>query len=248
MAHGRRGRDRDLSLDRASKKGLKYRQPRARAADNRGVSYLLIDGFLGLLAPTYCPGCDLPLRPGESEFCEACAPLLEKSPDALQPPAAAAAIFVYGGPLADAVRRLKYAGRAEVGPVLGKILARAALPYAGRVDAVIPMPLHPRALRKRGFNQCIYLARPVSRSLAVRLDSGSLQRRRDTSEQAGLSRAGRIANVKDAFCAIRQARPARILLVDDVRTTGATLASAADALLQSGASRVYTLALARAEP
>ena len=226
----------------------KTRQPVTRAADNRVVIHPLIDGFFRLLAPAYCPGCDLPLRPGESEFCEACAPLLEKTPSALQPPAASSAIFVYGGPLADAIRRLKYGGRTEIGPVLGATLARAALPYAGRVDAVLPMPLHPRALRKRGFNQSICLARPVARALAVCLDPGSLQRRRDTSEQAGLSRAGRIANVKDAF----RARPGkglrRVLLVDDVRTTGATLASAADSLLQAGASRVYTLALARAEP
>ena len=212
------------------------------------MSHPLIEGFLGLLAPAYCPGCDLPLQRGESEFCDACAPLLEKTPQALQPPAASASIFVYGGPLADAIRRLKYANRTEVGPVLGRTLAPAALPYSGRVDAVVPIPLHPRALRRRGFNQCLYLARPVARILAVRLDSGTLWRRRDTSDQAGLSRADRIANVKDAFQAGTQAIPRRVLLVDDVRTTGATLASAADALLQAGISRVFTLALARAEP
>jgi ComF family protein len=212
------------------------------------VSHPLLEGFFRLLAPVFCPGCDLLLRPGEAEFCEACLPLLEKTPSALQPPAASAALYVYGGPLADAIRRLKYGSRSEFGPVLGRLLARGALTYAGRVDAVMPMPLHPRALQERGFNQSLYLARPVARALAVRLDTRSLERRRDTREQAGLSRAGRIANVKEAFQVRSRTEPGRVLLVDDVRTTGATLASAGEALLEAGASLVYTLALARAEP
>jgi ComF family protein len=126
------------------------------------------------------------------------------------------------------------------------MLSSAALPYAGLVDLVIPMPLHPKRLRARGFNQAALLARPVSRKLGVALNVRSLERIRDTPEQAGLSRSDRVLNVKGAFRIRTRGRTGRVLLIDDVRTTGATLASAAEALLEAGFSSVFSLALAYA--
>ncbi|MBN1655025.1 MAG: ComF family protein [Deltaproteobacteria bacterium] len=208
----------------------------------------IISGFVRLLAPSHCPGCDLPLRPTELYFCNACKPLIEETHKSFRPPAPTAAAFLYGGPLAEAIRRLKYEGRSDYAPALGELLSDAALPFAGLVDLVIPMALHPKRLRIRGFNQALLLAKPVARTLGVKLDVRTLERVRDTPEQAGLSRSDRILNVKGAFRVGTGSRPGRVLLIDDVRTTGATLASAAETLLEAGFNRVYTLALAYAGP
>jgi ComF family protein len=205
--------------------------------------------FLELLAPRVCPGCDLPAEGlDQAPFCGACAPLLEAVPDAFAPPASISALFVYGGPLAEAIRRLKYQGRTEIGPVLGKLLSQAALPYVGRIDLVMPVPLYPSRLRTRGFNQAALLARPVARRLGLPLDVMALERIRDTAEQAGITRAERALNVKGAFAARAPRRHSRVLLIDDVRTTGATLAAASEALLNAGYSSVHVLALAGAIP
>jgi ComF family protein len=126
-------------------------------------------------------------------------------------------------------------------------LADAALPYAGHVDRVMPMPLHPARLRERGFNQSALLARPVARALGVPCDATSLRRIRSSCDQASLPRAKRADNVRGAFAVTGHSRFGRVLLIDDVRTTGATLAAAADTLLEAGFAEVRTLALARAE-
>jgi ComF family protein len=200
-----------------------------------------------LLAPDRCPGCDLVLCSAVPGFCPACAPLLELSTAVQRAPALAAAAYVYCGPLADAICRLKYAARTELAPILGALLAEAALAYAGRVDRVLALPLHPARLRERGFNQSALLARPVARALGVALDVHSLRRIRPTCDQASLPRERRADNVRGAFVAVRRPAVDRVLLIDDVRTTGATLAAAGEALLEAGYGEVRTLALARAE-
>ncbi len=223
-------------------------QPAPLKADKSHVTgSFAFRGCLQLLAPLVCPGCDLVLRAGETGFCAACWPLIEEVRPTQRPPADHAAAFIYGGPLADAVCRLKYQSRAELAPTLGMLLSHAARPWAGLVDVVIPMPLHPRRLRSRGFNQAALLAKPVARNLGIPLDAGCLRRIRDTPEQAGLPRQQRTDNVTGAFRARIRPGAERVLLVDDVRTTGATLASASRALLEAGFSSVCALALARAD-
>jgi ComF family protein len=208
----------------------------------------LLDAWLGVLAPPRCSGCDTPLPAGGGPpFCGGCWPLVERAPDSLRAPARAAAAFIYGGPLADAIVRLKYAGRVELAAALGPLLAEAALPFAGRVESVVPLPLHPSRLRERGFNQSALLAGHVARALGVPHATSCLLRTRSTHDQAGLARAERAANVRSAFVARGLTRGARLLLIDDVRTTGATLAAASEALLDGGASEVLSLVLARAE-
>jgi len=206
----------------------------------------LLHGVLACLAPARCAGCDGPCSDEAvcAAFCAGCEPLLDEPPESLRPPAAAAAAYSYGGPLADAIAKLKYGRRTELAPLLGQLLAHAALPYAGLVDSVIPMPLFPRKLRARGFNQSALLGAYVARSLGVPLWTDRLHRVRDTAEQAGLTRHARAANVRAAFVA--QPLCERVLLLDDVRTTGATLASGAEALCAAGAPAVITLALAAA--
>ncbi len=197
------------------------------------------------VAPVRCVGCDDALADDEERFCGACVVLLDEPPPALRPPALAASVFAYGGPLADGIRRFKYAARGDLAAPLGALLATAASAYSGRCDRVVPVPLHRTRLVERGFNQAALIARPLSRALGVPLDVRILRRVRPTPPQAGLDAMRRVENVRGAFVA-RSAEALRILVVDDVRTTGSTLAECARSLRDAGASEVCTLSLAAA--
>ncbi|MCA9529450.1 MAG: ComF family protein [Myxococcales bacterium] len=194
------------------------------------------NGLLHLLAPTRCPGCDGALPFEVRGFCPVCEPLLDRLRDA---PGA----FAFGGPAAEAVHALKYRGRTEHAAVLGEALAARARRLAGRVDAVVPVPLHPRRRRARGFNQSDLLGVHVARSLALPLDRGALRRVRDTLPQARLVGTLREDNVRGAFVARPGGVPRRPLLIDDVRTTGATFAACAATLRSAGAEQVFALAV-----
>lgn len=157
------------------------------------------------------------------------------------------AALVYGGPVADAIRRFKYGDRPELASMLAPFLLEAAVPLGGRVDRVVPVPLHPRRYRSRGYNPSTLLAVPVAKRLAVPLCTRRLRRVRDTPPQAGLSVQARDDNVRGAFAASR-VRGERVLLIDDVRTTGVTAHACREALGAAGATEVWTLVLARVEP
>ena len=112
-------------------------------------------------------------------------------------------------------------------------------------ELLVPIPLHPKRLRERGFNPAALLAKSVSRAWRITWDATALRRRRDTPSQTRLDRHGRKQNVAGAFSA-RGGLPSHVCLVDDVVTTGATLEAAGLALSAGGASRVTALcALAR---
>lgn len=174
-------------------------------------------------------------------FCPPCAESLVRAADAT------GAAFAYGGQLAVAIDRLKYGRQEWIAGPLGRLLG-AHLPAVGALelyDAVVPVPLHPARQARRGFNQAAALARALGRPLATAL----VGRVRDTPAQVGLGRAERQANVAGAFAVRHPARAAgrRLLLVDDVRTTGATLAECTRALRGAGVSEVGALTLAAAE-
>ncbi|MBO2519383.1 MAG: hypothetical protein CW349_06775 [Firmicutes bacterium] len=160
----------------------------------------------------------------------------------------ARAVASYRGWIRAAIHRLKYRGEAELALPLGRLmglLAREELLFL-TVSLVVPVPLHPDRLASRGYNQSELLARPVAAAIGRPLAADVLRRRRPTLPQVGLDEAARRRNLKKAFVVTdgKRVRGRRILLVDDVLTTGATCREAARTLLEAGARRVEVLTLA----
>ena len=197
-----------------------------------------------IVAPSRCAACDLRVS-GGTLFCPPCSTTIEPS-DPWTARGGCLAAFEYGGAIATAIARLKYEDRPDLAPRFSASLVRTARSLRDAVDLVVPVPLHPRRLADRGYNQAALLAAPVARSLSVRLAPRGLVRLRDTPRQTSLDRRTRLANVASAFRARDPAiSGARVLLVDDVRTTGATLDDCATALHEVGARQVMALVLAR---
>lgn len=189
-----------------------------------------------------CRLCALPL-PAAVDLCGAC---LREHP----PLDACFAAVPYAYPWSALVARFKFNGEAGwAAPLAARI---AAIPgFAQELAAcevVLPMPLAPRRLAERGFNQALLLARALDRG---KTDAGLLLRLRETGAQVGLDRKGRQANVKSAFgvepLRAHELRGQAVLLVDDVMTSGASLHAAAQAVRQAGARRVAAAVLARTE-
>ncbi|MCE5307024.1 MAG: ComF family protein [Acidobacteriales bacterium] len=147
----------------------------------------------------------------------------------------------------ELIHLFKYGRVRPLAPVLGGFLG-AALPREERFDVLVPMPLHWVRRWRRGFNQSYLLARELSRRTGIPV-VGALRRKRSTASQASLSRAERRRNVRGAFEPRRDADVGglRVLLVDDVLTTGATANACAAVLKRAGASCVTVLTLARAD-
>jgi ComF family protein len=159
------------------------------------------------------------------------------------------AFAYYGGAVETALHKLKYGGRGDLAAPLGHLLRRAARASNVRADAVVPVPLHPRRLVTRGYNQSALLGAEVASELRAPLDTRSLTRVRHTAQQIRLDRGARLANVADAFrvTSCRRLEGCRVVLVDDVVTTGATVAACARALRDAGVASVHALVVACAE-
>jgi len=207
---------------------------------------------------TLCAGCWSGMRFIERPFCERLGtpfavdlgvPLL--SPAAIADPPVferARAVARYDETARALVHRLKYGDRLELAKALGAMMARAGAELTREADVIVPVPLHRWRLWRRRFNQAMALAREVSRTSGVACDPFLLARVKRTRAQVGLTRAQRSENLQGAFQVPGAAKPRleglRVLLVDDVLTTGAT-ANAARALLRGGARAVDVLAFAR---
>ena len=147
------------------------------------------------------------------------------------------------------VHALKYSDRLDLAPVMGRWTAQAGAEVLSGADAIVPVPLHWRRLWMRRFNQSAVLATHVSRASGVPVRAALLRRRRPTAHQVGLTRAERTANVQGAF-AVPDAGKAmlaglKVVLIDDVLTSGATVEACARALLRAHAKSVDVLVFAR---
>lgn len=161
-----------------------------------------------------------------------------------------ARVYAWGwhsGPLRKAVHRLKYQRDIALGERLSQHLAEVLTPAALEDVAVAPVPLWPGRQRQRGYNQAALLASPLAYALGLEYVPQVVRRRRNTPSQVGLSLLERRENVAGAFVADPdKVKGRKILLVDDVLTTGSTLNAAAEALRLAGADRVVAVVLARA--
>lgn len=196
----------------------------------------------------WCASCGLPFQsfiPGETHLCSECI---------LRPPpySGARSFGYYSAELSRIIQYLKFQHRRNLAGLLAPLLASTFFDCWERteLDIIVPVPLHPKRRRERGFNQAVLLGHGLARLIAVPFSEHALRRIRHTAPQVGLTDPERLRNVRRAFqCCDRQAVAGRrVLLIDDVMTTGATVASAAEALLESGALRVSVLTAARAVP
>ncbi|RMF73741.1 MAG: ComF family protein [Alphaproteobacteria bacterium] len=203
---------------------------------------------LRFLAPPLCASCavPLPLPPGEDRDeavrCAACR--------ADPPPFARAHAAVrYDEASRALLMRLKHGDRSELVPVLAALMVQARGPHHPPPDAVVAVPLHPWRRMRRRYNQAGLLARAVAERLARPYLPCALMRRRRTPSQGGLTAVQRRRNVAGAFAARRElVAGRRLLVVDDVMTTGATMRALARTCLRAGAEAVEVLVFARALP
>jgi len=154
--------------------------------------------------------------------------------------------FLYGGALADAVHRLKYEDCPHFAKPLAALVCAELDEELAWASLVAPVALHPSRLKRRGYDQALLLAKALAQQKGKKLSPRAVRRVRPTRSQVGLDRAHRRTNVTGAFEADpTQVAGHRVLLVDDVVTTGATAHAAAEALLAAGATGVRVVALAR---
>ncbi len=153
----------------------------------------------------------------------------------------------FGGPLREAMHRLKYQRDIGIGEALSKHLIELYNELKWGIDLVTPVPLSAKRARERGYNQSGLLARPLAYAVQKPYQPSILMRSRDTRSQVGLGANERRQNVEGAFTAsTAQVKEKVVLVIDDVMTTGSTINACTQALLRAGASAVYGLTLARA--
>jgi ComF family protein len=189
------------------------------------------------ITPPVCPRCGHPTF--DNALCAAC----RREPSNLD---GITAVAIYAHPLREAIHTLKYRdGRALAAP-LGERMADAWRQACRQADMFLPVPLHPSRLAERGYNQSLLLARVLGANVGVPVTETALVRQRATLPQVGLGWHERRQNVSGAFVCQGDVRGKRVVLIDDVCTTGATLEACAAALKAGDATSIWALTLARA--
>jgi ComF family protein len=197
------------------------------------------------IVPPRCSSCGLPFQSFQDDTEHLCGTCILNTP----PYSGARAFGHYTAELSRLIQGLKFHGKQNLAGTLGPLLTGAFFDNWDReeFDLIVPVPLHPKRKRQRGYNQSELLSRSLERQIAIPCCS-ALIRTRATLPQIGLTDSQRQENVRNAF---RCKNPTfvlkkRILLIDDVMTTGATVGSASRALMDAGALRVSVLTVARA--
>jgi ComF family protein len=204
-----------------------------------------------------CPACLRNMQPLATPCCQRCGAPLAQSADNCTSCQWGAfhlhglrCVNLYQGALRNAIHALKYQGQPRLAEPLGLLLAEAFTRYGLHADALIPLPLHPQRQQQRGYNQATLLARVCATHLKVPCLEGGVIRQRATRVQVGLSTQERQQNVLGAFALTSDAQARlfayhRVVLIDDVATTGATLEACAAPLYAAGMHEVWGLVLAR---
>jgi len=215
--------------------------------------------LLDFVFPDHCLSCGRPLPSGSRHLCDGCLALLRPRVRDVPLPAAGDCspgtprrvhyVYEFDGPMRAAMHALKYGRTPSVATLIAREAASELAACEGfRSRVLVPVPLHAVRRRERGYNQAELLAGPIAARLGLPVVAGAV-RVRPTRSQARLDRAGRARNVRDAFRGVRSAVAGRrVLLVDDVVTTGATMIAVASALLVAGATSIACLAVASAPP
>lgn len=224
--------------------------------------------FVSLIFPQVCLACEEPLARGEDHICTGCRAQLPYTDYHKLPPSdnllarkfwgklpvhysLSYLRFLRRGRVQHLLHQLKYQGQQDVGRVLGRWYGAELADFglAPEFDLIVPVPLHPRKLAKRGYNQSDSFAEGLAQSMNVPWSANVLRRTEHTDSQTQKNRTERWKNVAEVFevAAPESVLSKRILIVDDVLTTGATLEACAGALLAAGCREVSIATIACAE-
>ena len=191
---------------------------------------------LARLEPPYCEIC---AQPDDGPRCSRC---VESPPliDGIKAP------YLMEGVIRDAIHAFKYRNFRGLAPELGKVLAECLESTSIPGTLLVPIPMHGRRVRQRGYNQSLLLAREVSKLTSIAVAEDMLIKTRDSAPQVSLAtQEERARNAEGSFLAVRESAGEAVLLIDDVVTTGSTMAACAKAAKEKGAASVWGLALAR---
>ena len=223
----------------------------------------MINDFLSMIFPRICNACGNALFKGEEVICTFCTYHLPKTGFYLRPdnpvakafwgkvPIHAASAYYYfykGNRVQQLIHRLKYKGGVEVGYKIGSLYGQELIksPLYHHIQAVIPVPLHASRIMKRGYNQSDYIARGIADAMGIHAETNLLLRKQKTETQTKKKRFHRFENMKSVFelNGANTSTARHFLLVDDVITTGSTMASCAQELLKLPGANVSIGALA----
>jgi ComF family protein len=207
----------------------------------------------------FCPDCKEKIKFITGSLCPVCGTTFSDSPakshlcgNCIENKtyySCARAVFSYETIILDAIHQFKYGNNISIGDQLASFMADFSFPDIDFSDysLIIPVPLHIKRLRERGFNQSLILARALAKKWHIPVNFSLLKRHKLTLTQTGLHKTERKQNIKGAFevSSKREIAGKKIILVDDVYTTGATINECAKTLIKSGAQKVTVLTLAR---
>jgi ComF family protein len=200
------------------------------------------------IQPPYCPSCGIPFQTLDYNDVHLCGNCILETP----PYSGARSFGFYAAELSSVIQNLKFRGRKNLDGLLAQLLVWTFCDTwaCNDFDLIVPVPLHSKRKRERGYNQAALLAECLSHHIGIPHRESLLSRVRPTLSQVGLTDLERFRNLRGAFRCLDAGRAAgqRILLIDDVMTTGATVTNASETLLAGGAARVSVLTVARAVP